>query len=85
MRTLAWIILGVGTTFTFAEAPAQTYGGGYPVCLKVRDIYYIECAYTSMAQCAQSASGRAAQCMVNPYVAQPYRFGRAYRGQRQFY
>jgi hypothetical protein len=87
MRTLALIILGVGTTFTLAGAPAQTYGGSYPVCLHVWDYrgYYVECAYTSMAQCAQSASGRAAQCMVNPYFANPHRIGRAHRGQRQFY
>ena len=87
MRTLALIVLGVGTTFTLAEAPAQTYGGSYPVCLHVWDYrgYYVECAYTSMAQCAGSASGRAAQCMVNPYFAHPYRVGRAHRGQRQFY
>jgi len=87
MRTLALIVLGVGTTFTLAEAPAQTYGGSYPVCLHVWDYrgYYVECAYTSMAQCAGSASGRAAQCMVNPYFANPHRIGRAHRGQRQFY
>ena len=30
---------------------------------------YIACGYTSMAQCALSASGRAAQCVVNPYFA----------------
>jgi uncharacterized protein DUF3551 len=86
MRSPALIILVVGTTFTLAEAPAQTYDASYPVCLQVWDNrgYYVECAYTSMAQCAQSASGRAAQCMVNPYFAHPYRAGRSYR-QRQLY
>jgi hypothetical protein len=29
--------------------------------------YYFECAYTSIPQCQASASGRAAQCIVNPY------------------
>jgi hypothetical protein len=33
--------------------------------------YYFECAYTSMPQCAASASGRSAQCVVNPYYAKP--------------
>jgi Protein of unknown function (DUF3551) len=31
--------------------------------------YYFECGYTSIAQCAASALGRAAQCVVNPYYA----------------
>jgi hypothetical protein len=30
---------------------------------------YIGCGYTSMAQCAQPASGLAAQCIINPYFA----------------
>jgi hypothetical protein len=30
---------------------------------------YIECRYTSMAQCAESATGHAAVCLVNPYFA----------------
>jgi hypothetical protein len=32
---------------------------------------YIDCGYTSLAQCAQSASGRAAQCITNPHFASP--------------
>jgi hypothetical protein len=86
MRTLTWIILGLGTTFTMAEAPAQTYDPRYPVCLQVWDNRgsYIECGYTSMPQCAASASGRAAQCWVNPYFAHPYGGRRAYR-HRQLY
>jgi hypothetical protein len=31
--------------------------------------FYFECAYTSLAQCHMSASGRAAQCVINPYYA----------------
>ena len=51
---------------------AQTYDPKYPVCLQVYQgfvDYYFECAYTSMAQCRMSASGRAASCVVNPYYA----------------
>jgi hypothetical protein len=82
MRTLAWIIL-VGTIFTIAEAQAQTYDPRYPVCLQVWDDKgsYIACGFTSMAQCAASASGIAAQCLVNPYFAGA---GPAYR-HRQYY
>jgi hypothetical protein len=33
------------------------------------DPTYDECRYTSIAQCAASASGRAAQCFVYPFIA----------------
>ena len=57
-----------------APARAQTYDPGYPVCLQIYQSiadFYFECRYTSMAQCAASASGRSAQCVVNPYYAKP--------------
>ena len=52
-----------------ARASAQTYDPGYPVCIQTygRDGNSIECGYTSLAQCNTSASGRAAQCITNPY------------------
>jgi hypothetical protein len=67
-------VLGVGTILLTAPAQAQTYDPNYPVCLQVYEgmvHYYFECSYTSMAQCAASASGRSAQCVVNPYYAKP--------------
>ncbi len=57
-----------------APARAQTYDPNYPVCLQVyRSMvdFWFECGYTTMAQCQASASGRAAQCVVNPYYAGP--------------
>ena len=49
---------------------AQTYAPDYPVCLHVYGpINYYECRYTSLPQCNATASGRSAQCVVNPYVA----------------
>ena len=57
-----------------APARAQTYDPSYPVCLQIyRSMvdFYFECGYTSLAQCAASASGRSAQCVVNPYYAKP--------------
>jgi Protein of unknown function (DUF3551) len=65
-----------------APARAQTYDPSYPVCLQVYQgytDYYFECHYQNMAQCAASASGRSAQCVVNPYYAGP----KAKRGNRQ--
>jgi hypothetical protein len=55
-----------------APARAQTYDPSYPVCLQVYQgfvDYYFECHYRTMAQCQASASGRSAQCVVNPYYA----------------
>jgi len=76
MRTLALTILAIGMISAAAPAQAQTYDPRYPVCLQVYGrINYISCAYRSMGQCQLSASGRAAQCIVNPY------YGRATRGR----
>jgi hypothetical protein len=70
MRILALATLAIGAASIVAPAQAQTYGSDYPVCLHVYgpNTYY-ECRYTSIAQCNQSASGRAAQCETNPYAA----------------
>ena len=70
MRILALAILTIATALTATPALAQTYDPKYPVCLQVYkgwNDYYFECGYTSLAQCNMSASGRAAQCIVNPY------------------
>jgi hypothetical protein len=48
-------------------------------------ISYYECRYTSLPQCNASASGRAAQCMVNPYFANAYEEPRRYRRHRRAY
>jgi hypothetical protein len=71
MRIPAWAILTTATVLTAAPALAQTYNPDYPVCLQTYGIDggYIECGYTSLAQCALSAGGRAAQCIINPYFA----------------
>jgi hypothetical protein len=65
MRVLALAILTIVTVWAAGPVRAQTYGPNYPVCLHVYDLgaNYIECAYTSLAQCAMSASGRAAECI----------------------
>jgi hypothetical protein len=74
MRILALAILTIAAAAAAPSARAQTYDPAYPVCLQVyqgRYDYYFECAYTSLAQCSMSASGRAAQCIVNPYYKGP--------------
>jgi hypothetical protein len=70
MRLLAFTLLAGGTLLAASPASAQTFGSGYPVCLHVYGpATYYECSYSSIAQCNASASGRAAQCVVNPYAA----------------
>jgi hypothetical protein len=84
MRALACTILTIGMMLAAASARAQTYDPGYPVCLQTYGIdgSYIECSFTSLAPCAASASGRAAQCLTNPYFAQG---SRKPAGQRRVY
>lgn len=69
MRILACTV--IGAILAAAPARAQTYDPNYPVCLQTygSDGAYIDCSYLSPAQCASSASGRAAQCLTNPYFA----------------
>jgi hypothetical protein len=83
MRRIALALLTAASATAIlsvaAPARAQTYAPGYPVCLHVYGpITYYECRYTSLPQCNASASGRAAQCVINPYFAsagiyEPYR------------
>ncbi|UPJ46297.1 DUF3551 domain-containing protein [Bradyrhizobium sp. 200] len=86
MRTLAFAILTAGIALAAGQARAQTYDPAFPVCMRVvpwgGGTYY-DCTYYTMAQCAASASGRAAQCDPNPYyagaMAAPRPNGRRYR------
>lgn len=73
MRLLALTTLAIGMVSAAATARAQTYDPNYPVCLQAYGIGgdYIDCSFTSLPQCNASASGRAAQCMINPYFAHP--------------
>jgi hypothetical protein len=71
MRVLALAILAIWTV-SIGRAAAQTYDPAYPVCLQVygrAGFNYYDCSYTSLPQCNASASGRSAQCVINPYFA----------------
>ena len=79
MRIPALAFLTIAAAAALSPAQAQTYDPRYPVCLQVYqgfNDYYFECGYTSIAQCNMSASGRSAQCIVNPYYAGPKRSDR---------
>jgi Protein of unknown function (DUF3551) len=82
MRIPALALLAIAAVSAAPSARAQTYDPRYPVCLQIYQglaDYYFECAYTAIPQCQMSASGRAAQCIVNPY----YRGPKGKRGRQQ--
>ena len=85
MRKIALTILALGAISAIEPAAAQSRGN-YPICLRVAGPDYYECAYTSMAQCRASASGRAAQCVVSPFLASaPDTVGRGRRRPSNYY
>jgi hypothetical protein len=71
MRIPGSAILIIAAVLTATPALAQTYDPKYPICLQTYGIGggYIDCGYTSLAQCNATASGRSAQCITNPYFA----------------
>jgi hypothetical protein len=71
VRISALAILAIGMVSAAGQARAQTYDPAFPVCMHVV-VWggpYEDCSYFTLAQCAMSASGRAAQCNINPYYA----------------
>jgi hypothetical protein len=83
MRRLGLTFAPIAALLAFGvPALAQTYGSAFPVCIQTYGISgnSIDCSYTSMGACQASASGRAAQCISNPYYAATpsSRRGRAY-------
>ena len=62
-------LLALSAISAVATIPAQA-GYDYPVCLRVYGpATYNECAYTTLAQCQATASGRAAECYPNAFYA----------------
>jgi hypothetical protein len=87
MRVPALAALTVAAVLTAMPARGQTYDPSYPVCLQTYGIDggNIECGYSSLAQCSASASGRAAQCIANPYFARAQAPAGPRRRQRGVY
>ena len=82
----AFVLTIIGAMVALAApARAQAYDPRYPVCLQVYDDFThttTDCSFTSMGQCAATASGRFAQCVINPYFASA---GVNYRRYRHHY
>ena len=75
MRVLTCTVMTIAAALAASPLRAQTYDPNYTVFIQIYSIGggRIDCSFTSLAQCAASASGRAAQCYDNPYFAQPGR------------
>ena len=71
MRIPVLAVLTIAAGLAAAPARGQIYDPANPVCLQTYGFGggYIACDYSSLAQCNATASGRAAQCIVNPYFA----------------
>jgi Protein of unknown function (DUF3551) len=72
MRVLALAALAIVAGWIAHPAQAQTYDPRYPICLHVYQVGgdRMDCQFTSMEQCAESAAGLSAMCVRNPYYAQ---------------
>ncbi len=91
MRMLACAVTAVAILLAAAPARAQTYDPRYPVCMHlfggmIAGGDNFDCTFTSLPQCQATASGRSAQCIINPYFAQAAEpAGRAWRRHRRAY
>jgi hypothetical protein len=71
-KLIAAILMAGGAMLAVTQASAQEYDPRYPVCIKLTEWGggpHIDCSYTSISQCHATASGLAAQCIVNPFYA----------------
>ena len=85
MRVLALAILAVGAVSAAQPVAAQTYDPSSPVCMRVfGDPTYLECRYSTIAQCKGTASGRGAECLLNPYFASADPVSPAHRRHRAY-
>jgi hypothetical protein len=72
---LAFASLALAMALIATPVQAQMYDPNYPVCMHVYgelEGERMDCIFTSLAQCAATASGRPATCLVNPYYARDH-------------
>jgi hypothetical protein len=77
----------VGMLLASSPASAQTYDPSHPVCIHIygeRMGDRIDCIYSSLEQCAATASGLPATCLINPYYVNARKLvpTRHHRGRR---
>jgi hypothetical protein len=65
-------IMVVAALMNAGPASAQMYDPHYPVCMQVYGEKIgerMDCIFSSLDQCAATAKGLPATCLVNPYYA----------------
>ncbi|MGN6411469.1 MAG: DUF3551 domain-containing protein [Nitrobacter sp.] len=68
----AALLIALALSCSSATAHAQAWDSRYPVCMVIYGPFsYNDCRYTTLQQCRPLASGRAAQCVENPFFASP--------------
>lgn len=68
MRKLIAIAIMSAALLASGAARAQTYDPNYPICLHTYGpVGNINCRYVSLDQCRFNATGRSADCEINPY------------------
>jgi hypothetical protein len=69
---LVFSVLALATALAATSARAQMYDPSHPVCMHVFGEQLgerMDCTFASLAQCAATASGIPAMCLINPYFA----------------
>jgi hypothetical protein len=72
MKLVTPVIIGVAALLNARAAFAQTYDPHYPVCMHVYGEMMgerMDCIFESLRQCAATAGGLPATCLINPYYA----------------
>jgi len=70
----SFAIIALAMAVVATPARAQLFDPHYPVCMHVfgdLEGERMDCVFTTYAQCAASASGRSAMCLMNPNYAPP--------------
>jgi hypothetical protein len=66
-------ILALAAVASAGSVNAQRYDPAYPVFMHVvagLSGHRMDCIFTSLDQCAATASGRGGSCLINPYLVQ---------------
>ena len=68
MRLPIMVISVLGGVSAPQFAHAQIFDPSYPVCIRPYADDDLDCHFTSLPQCALTASGLGAECVTNPYL-----------------
>lgn len=82
VKLVTMAFLAASVLLAASPTSAQTYDPSHPVCMHVygeRMGERMDCVFSSLDQCAATASGLPATCLINPYYANPGKLAPARR------